>query len=132
LWKDQGQAVPLRGQVRWAATAAAVGVVVILIVAALVVLPTRPLNLDTAMRALAAASGAGTGILYLALGRDLGLRRLQWEGLVGGLLSAAIFFLLLTAAESWLVLGGIWASTLFVSGGLALRRRLAEVRSAHG
>jgi hypothetical protein len=132
LWKDEGQAVPLRVQVRWPATAAAAGVVVILILAALVWLPTSPLDLAAAMRALAATSGAGTGILYLALGSELGLRRLQAAGLVGGLLSAAIFFLPLTAAGSWLALGGIWAATLFVSGGLALRRRLVELRSEHG
>jgi hypothetical protein len=132
LWKDQGQAVPLRMQARWPATAAATGVVVILIVAGLVVLPTSALDLDGIMRLLAATSGAGTGIIYLAMGRELGLRRLQWVGLVGSLLSAAVFFLPLTAAESWLALGVIWAATLFISGGLALQRRLVEVRSSHG
>ena len=132
LWKGAGQAVPLRVQARWPATAAATGVVVILIVAGLVVLPTSALDLDGIMRLLAATSGAGTGIIYLAMGRELGLRRLQWVGLVGSLLSAALFFLPLTAAQSWLALGVIWAATLLVSGGLALRRRLAEVRSQHG
>jgi len=106
--------------------------VVILIVAGLVVLPTGAPDLDGILRLLAATSGAGTGIIYLALGRELGLRRLQWVGLVGSLLSAALFFLPLTAAESWLALGVIWAATLLVSGGLALRRRLAEVKSHHG
>ncbi len=132
LWKGEGQAVPLRVQARWPATAAATGVVVILITAGLVVLPTSALDLDGIMRLLAATSGAGTGIIYLAMGRELGLRRLQWVGLVGSLLSTAIFFLPSTAAESWLALGVIWAATLLVSGGLALRRRLAEVRSKHG
>lgn len=132
LWKNQGQAAPLRAQVRWPTTAAVVGAVVVLIIAALVLMPTRPLDLDAAMRALAATSGVGTGVLYIAMGRELGLRRLQWAGLVGGVLSAVLFFLPLRATASWLGLGGIWAATLFISGGLALRRRLAEVRSHHG
>jgi hypothetical protein len=132
LWKDQGQAVPLRMQARWPALAAATGVAVILIIAGLMYIPPSEFGLAAGMRILAAASGLGTGILYFALGRELGLRRLQWAGLVGGLLSAAIFLLRLTAAESWLALGGVWAATLSVSGGLALRRRLAEVRPHHG
>ena len=132
LWKGQGQAAPLRAQVRWPATAAVVGVVVVLIIAALVLLPTRPLDLDAVMRALAATSGVGTGILYFAMGRELGLRRLQWASLAGGMLSAVVLFLPLSASASWLGVGGVWAITLFVSGGLALRRRLAEVRSQHG
>ncbi|MCX6070476.1 MAG: hypothetical protein NTU91_06400, partial [Chloroflexi bacterium] len=107
-------------------------VAAILIVAGLMYVPPPELDLAAGMRVLAATSGVGTGILYFALGRELSLRRLQWAGLVGGLLSAAIFFLPLTAAESWLALGGVWAATLFVSGGLALGRRLAEARSSHG
>jgi uncharacterized membrane protein len=132
LWKDQGQAVPLRVQVRWPATAAATGVVMIFVVAGLMYAPVGESDLAAVMRLLAATSGVGTGILYLALGRELGLRRLQWAGLAGGLLSAVIFFLPLTAARAWLALGILWAATLFVSGGLALKRRLAEVRSQHG
>ena len=132
LWKDQGQAVPLRMQARWPAIAAATGVAAILIVAGLMYVTPPELDLAAGMRVLAATSGVGTGILYFALGRELSLRRLQWAGLVGGLLSAAIFFLPLTAAESWLALGGVWAATLFVSGGLALGRRLAEARWSHG
>jgi hypothetical protein len=119
-------------QARWPAIAAATGVAAILIVAGLMYVPPPELDLAAGMRVLAATSGVGTGILYFALGRELSLRRLQWAGLVGGLLSAAIFFLPLTAAESWLALGGVWAATLFVSGGLALGRRLAEARSSHG
>lgn len=72
------------------------------------------------MRGLAAALGVAPGILCLALGRDHSLRRLQWTGLAGGFLSALIFFLHLTAAEGWLALGGLWATTLSVSGRLAL------------
>jgi hypothetical protein len=131
LWKGRGQAVPLRVQVRWPATAAATGVCLILIVAGLMYMPVGESGLGAAMRVLAATSGVGTGILYVALGRELGLRRLQWAGLAGGLLSAAIYFLPLSAAQSWLGLGAAWAATLLVSGGLALRSRLAEVRSQH-
>ena len=131
LWKDQGQAVPLRMQARWPAIAAATGVAAILIVAGLIYVPPPELDLAAGMRVLAATSGVGTGILYFALGRELGLRRLQWAGLAGGLVSAVIFFLPLAAAQAWLALGIVWAATLFLSGGLALRRRLAEVRSSH-
>jgi hypothetical protein len=132
LWKGQGQATPLRVQVRWPAAAAATGIVVILILAGLILMPTEPLGLAGSMRVLAAASGIGTGILYVAMGRELDVRRLQWAGLAGGLLSACILLMPLDAAGSWLALGAAWMITLFVSGGLALGRRLAQVRPEHG
>jgi hypothetical protein len=132
LWRGQGQAVPLRMQVRGPAIAAAVGVVVILILAALMLFPTAPLELDGAMRALAATSGIGTGILYLAMGRELALQRLRWVGVAGVALSATLFLFRLSAAQAWILLGVLRAATLSVSGGLALRERLAEARSRHG
>jgi hypothetical protein len=97
LWKDQGQAMPLRMQARWPAIAAATGVAAILIIAGLMYVPPPELDLAAGMRVLAATSGVGTGILYFALGRELSLRRLQWAGLAGGLLSRRH---LLPAADS--------------------------------
>lgn len=132
LWKGQGQAAPLPLQVRWPVLAAVTGITILLIGVAVMQWPAQRLDLAGVMRALAATSGIGTGLLYVAIGREVQLPRLQWVGLVGGLLSAAIYLLPLDAGGSWLALGCLWMATLAISGGLALRRRLTEMRAQHG
>ncbi len=133
FWKDRGEIVPLPWQAdSWVNVLAAAVFLVLMIFGLWVVL--RGGNDDEAiMRLLIAGSGVVTGIMYLGMSRSIRLNRYLPVGIVGGLLSGALFFIPLTFSESWLAFGAIWTTTLLVSGLYALRRtRRGMAEANHG
>jgi hypothetical protein len=133
FWKDRGEIVPLHvGVDRWV-NVLATAVFLILLTFGLWVLLRGGNDDEATLRLLVAASGVGTGITYLGMGRSLRLNRYLSVGIVGGLLSGVLFFVPLTWSESWLGLGAIWTTILLASGLYALRRtRWALAEANHG
>jgi len=133
FWKDRGEIVPLPvGVDRWVSVLS-VAVFLILMLLGLWVLLQGGSDDEAIMRLLVAASGVGTGIIYLGMGRSLRLNRYLLVGIIGGLLSGVLFFIPLTFSESWLGLGAIWTTVLLISGLYALRRtRLSMFEVNHG
>jgi hypothetical protein len=133
FWKDRGEIVPLPMQVdRWVSVLA-VAVFLILMIFGLRVLLRGGSDDEAILRLLVAASGVGTGITYLGMGRSLRLNRYLSVGFAGGLLSGVLFFVPLTWSESWLGFGAIWTTVLLISGLYALRRaRRGMAEANHG
>ena len=76
------------------------------------------------VRALVAASGIATGVVFVGMGLSLRLPRFIWVGIIGGMLSAVIFALPVPIPASWVMMGAIWAIVLAISGGRAFQQAL--------
>jgi len=124
LWKGRGNLEPLRWQVDSRASALAGAVWLIATIAGLVLFMRGPMDLDSGMRVVVAASGIATGLIYFMLGHTMRVARYRWVGLMAGLLSAALIPLQISGVASWLAFAGIWVGALLVSGTAALRRTL--------
>lgn len=133
LWRGQGEIVPLKWQVDRRITILAAGIWLIVSFVGLTWLSQGRIRLDADMRIMIAAGGLATGIVYVGMGRSLGIQRYQWVGIIGGLLSTLLMFVPLPYVGSWLAFGAIWTSVLGVSGTIALRQTLLDLRGAsHG
>jgi hypothetical protein len=122
FWKEHGEIVPLPWQVDKWVSVLSVAVFLVLMIFGLWVVVRGGSDNETILRLLIAASGVATGITYMGMGRALRLNRYLSVGIVGGLLSGALFFIPLSFSESWLGLGVIWTTVLLISGLYALRR----------
>lgn len=126
LRPGRGSFVPLTWQVDRRITAAAVLVFLLIFVGSFLLIPNATLDMAFGMRVSVAAAGLATAVIYFAMGLRLAVNRYRWVGLAGAAGSLLLFWLPLSSAVSWLAFGVYWAMILALSGGLALRKVLAE------
>ena len=74
------------------------------------------------------ATGWSFAYTLVAMGRNLGLPRYLWLGIVGGVLSTAVLFLPLSFELSALVFGLLWFCLLTISGVITLREAALAVK----
>jgi hypothetical protein len=129
LWRHLGEMEPFKWQVDSRVSILATAIYLAVVIGGFVLLRNDPMDLDASMRVIAGAGGIATAVIYLALGRLLGLTRYRWVGIVGGLLSALLIIAPINVSNSWLALGIIWALTLTVSGAAAFRNTLKELKA---
>jgi hypothetical protein len=130
LWREIGEVEPFRWQVDRRYSVLAVLVWLVVVILGWVLLATRMDEFDTGLRIFISASGIATGVIYFAMGRSLAIRRYVWVGIVAGGLSAVLMLLPLTASESWLAFGLIWAVFLSISGTMGLGSTLRRLKAS--
>jgi hypothetical protein len=129
LWRHLGEMEPFKWQVDRRISVLATVVWLIVMVVGLLLVVRDPMDLDADMRVIAGAGGVATAVIYLALGRSLGIARYRWVGVVGGLLSILLMIGPFNVSNSWLALGIIWALGLTVSGAVAFRSTLQDLKA---
>ena len=83
------------------------------------------------LRTLWAATGWSFGYTLVGVGRNIGLMRYVWLGVIGGLASTSLLFLSLTFSQTALVFGLGWCLLLAVSGTVVLRHAFLSVHKSH-
>jgi hypothetical protein len=81
------------------------------------------------LRMIWAATGWGFGFTLIGVGREFGLLRYQWLGLVGAGLSTLMLFIPLTFGQSSLVFGLLWFVLLMISGWITLRSAIRTMQT---
>jgi hypothetical protein len=127
LWVNRGFVKSLRWQVGPKVNLLAGGAMVAMLIVAFGLLRIGAISQEAVLRTLVTAAGVASGIVFFGLGKELGLARYRWVGLVGGIFSASIIPLPLSFSTAWLVLGIGWMLVLSVSGTWALRKSLAAL-----
>jgi len=74
------------------------------------------------------ATGWSFGYTLVAMGRNLGLRRYLWFGVLGAVLSTAMLFLPLSFALFALAFGLLWFCLLVISGLITWRKAALNVK----
>jgi hypothetical protein len=131
IWRDHGFVKSLKWQVNWQTNLLAVGVAMIMIIAAYWMMIRGVIDPDAVLRTLVSAVGVATGIVYLGVGNELKLLRYKWVGVAGGALSATIIMLPVTFHVSWLLVGIVWIIVLWLSGLWALWKTTLALREGN-
>jgi hypothetical protein len=127
LWAGGGRATPRAWQLdRWVAFIA-LGAFFLIFVPGMLLLPREPLDMHSGLRVTIAAGSAATAVIYFAIGRVLRVGRYTWVALAGVAVTLLLLVTRLSAAGAWIVFGLVWGLALTISGGLALRRALAQL-----
>jgi hypothetical protein len=130
LWRHLGEMEPFKWQVDTKINVLATAIWLIVVIGGLLFVVRDPMDLDLDMRIIAGAGGIATGVVYYGMGQSLTLPRYRWVGIVGGLLSAALILAPLSVSSSWITLGVIWAVVLVISGSLAYRQVMTQLRES--
>ena len=128
LWKNQGFVKPLRWQVSRHISLMAGAVLIAMIIIAAWLMMNGSTSQATTLRTLVSSMGVSTGMVFYGMGKELDLRRYQWIGTAGGMLSLLIIFTPLSFSGSWLMLGVAWMVVFGVSGSWALRKSILAIR----
>lgn len=128
LWAQTGNVTPSRMIVPRRVNLIAAAILLVGIGAGVILWTQGVVDDAFALRMLWAATGWSFGYTLFGVGREIGLSRYIWIGLIGGVASSLILLLPISFGQAALVLGLGWCAILAASGAFTLRQALALTR----
>jgi hypothetical protein len=133
LWRETGWVKPLRWQVPRRVSFLSTVIILGGIGLALTLHIIDKVDATFVLRMIWTATGWAFGYTLSEVGREIGLKRFRWYGIIGVLASTVVLFLPLDFGQTAFVLYGGWALGLGVPGAIILRRSLAKIKQVdHG